>query len=350
MVDGFTYSSKKFKLDDDIIRYNPAEFVDYTLFVLTHYSGKGLFAFRDIKIYHIEPEFIEQSTPLMCMMKNKSPVMDTLFYFQLLPADRPKIVKLPAGNELREIEEHFSMTNLIHCVHLMYGLFLIRGNLLELLPENKGELPRIFRSQNPFMTKAVIRVMMTQLNLLDSGHEVVLSMQNYSFLSTSLISRLLKGIAGYRTLNAVAQGVTEAKMRTLSPDLCKKVQAIKSFRAKGIYKELHPEFPSDCAFKRAIPSLSKACENLLVDIFDQKELEGLVARKILFKVPVKDENISHNVLTEENFNKAVNKMVFDRVDINVIPNVVVSSEIDLPTAQASMDRPLTSNTPNQPKK
>ncbi|KAM0679027.1 hypothetical protein BDAP_000406 [Binucleata daphniae] len=191
----------------------------------------------------------------------------------------------------------------------MVGLCFIRGSFADLINDGTN-MPKILSNIMGDLDKNSVHKMLTKMNLLRNTMTGIYKLKTYSFLPPNLISRLSKGMAGYRYINAIYSTALENN-REISNEARDSYKAVMEFRRKGIYMDVHPGF-IDCEFKKVIPSLSKCLMNLLLDLYTDEKLSYVVKTKLINEIPKIDSSVNYaSYLTTINFETATHKMNFE---------------------------------------
>ncbi|KAM0674201.1 hypothetical protein GVAV_002275 [Gurleya vavrai] len=112
-----------------------------------------------------------------------------------------------------------------------------------------------------------------KIGLLKSDFTGFFKLKDRSFLPRELRARIKKGMAGGRILNAIIaknpdrNGITDKALKSRKNNV--------SFRKSGFFLDTHPAY-LNTEFKKAIPSLTKCCKNLALDLYTKTTLEHMV--------------------------------------------------------------------------
>lgn len=221
-----------------------------------------------------------QFTDLAMAIQNGTKIFDALAYFSLPPANRPRIILEPLG----ENQVDPSLSDISRAVFYVFMWILIRGKAPSSASDaEEGPVPNFLDG-------------VMGLTAPPRHYSSVLASFNLAMMNPSWVrhiqlanigqeaqNRLALGVAGYRVPAALVfipwrQNLPEHKLRA--------ARAVRRFVRRGMTWDCFSGTRSG-AFLDAVKNFNKNVENLLLDIAEEEYIQYFVAKKMLAVAPAR---------------------------------------------------------------
>jgi hypothetical protein len=280
----------------DVIDFNARELATVLAPFINQGSRPHFLTRDDLKVYKVKyktastvpmADRIDENSDFNTFMKiGNNKFFDVLFYLSLDDADRPRLLEVAEGSTLPPATSGSICTALF----VQYFFILTRGRVSGATTSAQG-------TDMPKFLKVVLNCTESPKDYMDLISSFDMHKMGYEWarhvpfggMSREAVSRFGLGVAGYRMFAPFRM----LQPRTgITPNLQRAVEIARQMATADASWDLHPATRTNAILQTYGP-LNANLGNLMLEVFEQADLQQLVTTKALFQMPTDDPSARH---------------------------------------------------------